>query len=313
MNSNYILLTAIVPQKKNTVIQQLEVCILSILRLNQNLKIFVGTNNRDKIIKVIKNNKFNKHNIVVKDISKSKKNYISNHKLDDFKFSFGKIQCLRVFLESNILFNKIIISDIDTIFSKRIDQILNKNFFLSINYYADQDSRNMKKIFSLFLKNFSKVYWISSGFMLMNSKVSKKILQKIDQLFPKFIQNGVFIKKTINHYGDEILFTLASNSIHYKKLNTLKNYFSYNPIHIIWTGKTKKNIIRFLNPFKLSAHVHLPDIKYDIKKLKLIKIILLKANPNLADLLLYIWLDLRIFKNKIIFEKYLQIKKFFQT
>lgn len=311
MYQDYILLTVIFPKNKNTIIDQFETCLSSILRFSQNFKFFIATNNRFKISQSIKKFKFVEENFIIVNIYKSKKNYLSNHKLDDFKFAFGKIQCLKIFLEKKINFRSIIISDIDVIFTKNINNfVLNCRNFTSINYYSDQDNRNMKKVFKIFLKKVTKTFWINSGFIYMTKNDAKTMLNKIDSFFSKFKREGKYIKKTINHYSDEILFTIGSNFIKKKKLLILKNYFRYNSINIIWTGSTKKDIVRFLNPFKPSAHIHLPDLKYDKKKLSFVKKILVKFNPTLADIILLIWIDLRIFKNKVVFKNYVKIKNY---
>jgi signal peptidase I len=164
----------------------------------------------------------------------------------------------------------------------------------------------MDKIFSLFLKEFGQVYWINSGFILLNQGDAVKIIKKIDQYFPKFIKNGKLIKKTIGHYGDEILFTLASNSISKKNLIvqnkeiSWKNIFNSRLLSFIWTVNTKQYDLRFLNPFKVSAHLHLPDLKISKDSQKFIKSTLLKFRPDYADFVLSMWVNLKILKNKII-------------
>jgi len=173
----------------------------------------------------------------------------------------------------------------------------------------------MHQIFALFMKKYKKVYWINSGFMIFNFAEAKVIMKKIDEYFIKFIKNGKFIKRTLGHYGDEILFTLASNSLTKVKLikqnynTSLKNLFKYRPLAFIWTVNTKKNYIRFLNPIKLSAHIHLPDLKYLKKNQQFMKKILGKFKPRYADLILSFWINAKIIKNQIIIYNLSMIKK----
>ena len=226
--NNYILLTAVFPEGMNTVYAQLENCILSIVRLRHRPSIFVVTNDKSKIFRIIKNNKINLNDFIIENISASKKNYLKGHKISDFKYTFAKIQSLRIFLEKKLEFNSIIISDIDCIFTKKIKFLVNKKkiIFTALNYYSDQENQKMHHIFSFFLRKYTSVFWINSGFMLFNRVDAKKILKKIDQYFEKFVKNGRFVKKTINHYGDEILFSIAINFIKKKDLSNKVNLFT---------------------------------------------------------------------------------------
>jgi hypothetical protein len=319
LKKNYVLLTAIFPKKVNTVYAQLENCILSITRLKQNLSIFIVTNNKHKVLRIIKNNNIYLSDLFVENINASKKNYLKGHKLSDFKYAFGKIQSLRIFLKRKIEFNSIIISDIDCIFTKRIKFLINKKniIFTALEYYFSQEKKNMEKIFSFFLKQFDQVYWLNSGFILLNQGDAIKIMMKIDEYFPKFVKNGKLIKKTIGHYGDEILFTLASNSILKKNLIvqnkeiSCENIFDSRLLSFIWTVNTKQNYLRFLNPFKVSAHIHLPDLKISKNNQNFIKSILLKFRPDYADFILSMWVNFKILKNKIFIIILSNLKNFF--
>jgi len=126
MKSNIIILTAIFPNKINLVGNQLENCILSIERLKQSFEIFIVTNNTKKVFRIIKKNNFKLENIIVENINFSNKNYLNNHKLKDFNYTFGKIQSLNIFLQREKKFHSIIISDIDSIFTKKIKNLTNK-------------------------------------------------------------------------------------------------------------------------------------------------------------------------------------------
>jgi hypothetical protein len=319
LKKNYVLLTAVFPKKVNTVYAQLENCILSIIRLKQNLSIFIVTNEKHKVLRIIKNNNIYPNDLFVENINASKKNYLKGHKLSDFKYAFGKIQSLEIFLKKKIEFNSIIISDIDCIFTKRIKFLINTKsiIFTALEYYAAQEKKNMDKIFSLFLKKFDQVYWLNSGFILLNQSDAVKIIKKIDEYFLKFIKNGKLIKETIGHYGDEILFTLASNSIPKKNLIvqnkeiSWKNIFNTRLLSFIWTVNTKQYDLRFLNPFKVSAHLHLPDLKISKGSQKFIKNILLKFRPDYADFILSMWINFKIFKNKIIIKILSNLKNIF--
>ena len=316
LKQNYILLTAIFPKEKNTVYEQLENCILSIVRLKQKIKIFIVTNNKIKVFEIIKKNKFYLNDFNIEKIITSKKNYLTGHKLSDFKYTFAKIQCLRIFLEKKIAFNALIISDIDALFTKKIKFLVNKKniIFTALNYYSDQKYQNMDKIFSFFLKNYNNIFWINSGFMLLNRDSAKIIIKKIDKYFKKFQTNAKLIKQTIGHYGDEILFTLASNFIKKKILIEQSNSFYknlyYSPlIAFIWTVNTgEKNYLRFLNPFKLIAHIHIPDLKYSKVHQKFIKKVLVKFKPIFADFILSSWINFKIIKNKILVRNLSKIK-----
>jgi signal peptidase I len=140
---------------------------------------------------------------------------------------------------------------------------------------------------------------------------------KIDEYFPKFVKNGKLIKKTIGHYGDEILFTLASNSILKKNLIvqnkeiSYENIFNSRLLSFIWTVNTKQNYLRFLNPFKVSAHIHLPDLKISKNNQNFIKSILIKFRPDYADFILSMWVNFKIFKNKILIRILSNLKNFF--
>ncbi len=260
---------------KANLLAQIKMMLTFLSHYQDKVKTIIVSNEK-LIISNITKNIFDYKNFEVLEIKNKDLNFCNNAKWTVTKYHFAKLDSLQLlnnYFEENRKYNKLIISDIDSIFLdiQRLINISNNIQSIAAINYRDEKNINYtfdemmtKAIRSCWPDFFSnkKLAWINSGFMIIDINYLPKIIQSSQLIFEWVNKNINYVRNVSdNHYGDETIFSAVFNKFNGKVLNNKSSKVA----RFFWTCQTKKinkKAISFLNPIIYPSHIHLPAIKY---------------------------------------------------
>ena len=210
--------------------------------------------------------------------------HCEDHHIEDFNLAFSKFDAIHALCASKKIPPLVLLADVDSIFlrsSKFVNFVKQKHYFSAINY-ADEQSEGqqlgtiiewLNKCTGICMERSKKNLnpaWINSGFILADANTLAWIKEWSISLVKTFRTEPQWIKeKTGGHYGDEIVFSALYEYCGNHKEISCKS--TGRSAAVFWTVPTQRPTLKILTPWQCHGHLHLPDIKYDAKRLALLE------------------------------------------
>lgn len=202
-----------------------------------------------------------------------------------FRYAFAKISTLRLLAIGNCSselymqeYSHIILIDADSFFPSDDLGVFKNGCFYGVNYREEHYS-SLSALIPLFSSrmqinhNFLADYWINTGFLAIPIEAIRALNFNCQNYLSICKVTSKEIVKAVNHYSDEIVFNFAIGTLLLDKLNrydfTLVSSPQKHKPAFLWTIPIQSRKITLINYLKTPCHVHIPDIKYNKKKLDL--------------------------------------------
>lgn len=254
---------------------QLSIFIGSYRQLEEDLGLYIYTNSRAGVAKVVQQMKLRGNHMHVQEVLEQELTFCLGLEGEHFQYAFSKLNALKAAEENFrncVEVKQIILSDIDCYLSRArplVTEELGNDILQAIDYRSEQSTtvafdRLMTKI-GMEIGCQRKEYkageaaWINSGMVVIPTKLLRSVCEKTMKGMKYMRQNKESIKASCaGHYGDEILLSAIFNSTNNRRIPLTKNKVA----QLIWTCKTVNPTFHWIDIVDPPAHLHLPAIKF---------------------------------------------------